>query len=699
MSNIFFLKADKADKEGYSLFRKKFYIDKLPKKAVARMLPDGHCALFINGSFVEGCQGRHPGRVAAFDVLRFLKEGENVIALKLGGAYMQGTEKRSYELTHTHNTMLAFSLDMGREKILSDDDVLCGITDDEDWNSVDFDESDWTNAEAVLRVSDADYENCWLAAPVWKPFEPVILRPEKVLPLGIYDFGKTVVGYLEFHFTKGFGKNMTLYFDGRETAEELESEKKAYQIYTIRTTIPENGIVRIYRRRAFRFVRVVEEELVPKEVMLRECSMPLEVTGNFECSDPLLNEIDKTAEYTLHINMHREFESCPRGEMLGFTGDVRICSLTAAYLYGETELAKAFFTIKHGNSTVLTPGRVYSRTEERGLWDYPAWYLIMVRDYVLWTGDTETACKLWDSVVMNAGWYEDKLNKDGLLYQPLLYTDNGFHITEYTCSSSRTGYKAFLNAAMCEGFNAAAELAEWLGKENEKKHYETLTKKTRRAISENLWNKDAGAFYDKGRDYIPQDGNALAVLYDAADSEQKKSALEYLKNNIWSKYGSAMADKVSDYPDTEFSNFKGSENISPLMNTYEAEARFKFGSDSDALELIRRTWGSMLDKGAKTFWEYNWNDPKKRWLLTSHGWSAGTAYLMRAYVGGIRPVKPGFEEVIFNPHPGELEWFNCTVPSPLGVFEVTYSDKRFTLKCPKGVKNVQIKLPKGTILE
>lgn len=72
---------------------------------------------------------------------------------------------------------------------------------------------------------------------------------------------------------------------------------------------------------------------------------------------------------------------------------------------------------------------------------------------------------------------------------------------------------------------------------------------------------------------------------------------------------------------------------------------------------------------------------------------------MRAYVGGIRPVKPGFEEVIFNPHPGELEWLNCTVPSPLGVFEVTYSGKRFTLKCPKGVKNVQIKLPKGTILE
>ena len=72
---------------------------------------------------------------------------------------------------------------------------------------------------------------------------------------------------------------------------------------------------------------------------------------------------------------------------------------------------------------------------------------------------------------------------------------------------------------------------------------------------------------------------------------------------------------------------------------------------------------------------------------------------MRAYVGGIRPVKPGLEEVIFNPHPGELEWFNCTVPSPLGVFEVTYSGKRFTLKCPKGVKNVQIKLPKGTILE
>lgn len=180
--------------------------------------------------------------MAAFDILRFLKDGENVIAFKLGGAYLQCAKKSAYNLTHTHNTMLAFSLDMGSQKILSDDDVLCGITDDEDWNSIDFNDNSWENAEAVLRVSDEDYENCRLAAPVWKPFEPVTLYPEKVLPLGIYDFGKTVVGYLEFHFTEGFGKNITLYFDGRETASELETEKKAQKHFgNIIGTIPKNA--------------------------------------------------------------------------------------------------------------------------------------------------------------------------------------------------------------------------------------------------------------------------------------------------------------------------------------------------------------------------------------------------------------------------------------------------------------------------
>ncbi len=702
MNDIFFLMPPAVSADEFVYFRKSFTVGNLPKTAVIRMLSEGHSALFVNGKFVECCQGRHPGRVAAFDILPYIKRGKNVLAFKLGGDYFQTFEKSARKLIKESNSMLAFSLDLGRKRINSDSSVLCSTSRSDNWCGTDFDDSSWVNAEPIMHVGSEDIANCWKPAPVWKLQPEKILVPEKKLHMNIYDFGKTVVGYPELHFKSGFGEKIILYFDLYETTKELENSKTVIQNLTVEAVIPPDGKVRIYRRRAMRYLRVVSDTgLVPSYIGVHQSTYPADFIGKFHCSDELLNKIDETAEYTLRVNMHQEFESCPRWEMLGFSGDVRMCGLLAACLYGDTALAKAFFTIKHGMNAILTPGHVYSRSEERGLWDYPAWYVIMVLDYVYWTGDLRTAKKLWNSVEMNADWYADKLNPDGLIYQPLLHDDHrrGFSIVDYTCSGNRTGYKVFLNALAGETFHAAAQLAELLGKQKKSDRFNSLADKTRGAVSSLLWDNDLHTFRDKGKPYVSQDGNALAVLFGAASPEQKHSALLYLKNSMWSEYGSAMADRAIDTEDMEYSNFKGSEVISPLMNTYEAEAHFKYGSPDDALELIRRTWGGMLKKGAKTFWEYAWNDAEKPWNLTCHAWSAGTAYLMRAYVCGIKPSKPGFEEISLCPRPGSLESFDAVIPTPLGNITVGYKNKTFTLTCPEGIKAVHANLPEGTVLK
>ena len=70
----------------------------MPESAVFRMQSYGHCAFFLNNTFVECSLGRHPGRIAAFDVTRFLHQGKNVISLQLGGDFFQPAEERIREL-------------------------------------------------------------------------------------------------------------------------------------------------------------------------------------------------------------------------------------------------------------------------------------------------------------------------------------------------------------------------------------------------------------------------------------------------------------------------------------------------------------------------------------------------------------------------------------------------------------------------
>lgn len=52
--------------------------------------------------------------------------------------------------------------------------------------------------------------------------------------------------------------------------------------------------------------------------------------------------------------------------------------------------------------------------------------------------------------------------------------------------------------------------------------------------------------------------------------------------------------------------------------------------------------------------------------MGNHAWTAYPAYLMPRYVGGIRPLQPGFAAVEMRPVTGGLAWARCTVPTVRG---------------------------------
>ncbi len=162
---------------------------------------------------------------------------------------------------------------------------------------------------------------------------------------------------------------------------------------------------------------------------------------------------------------------------------------------------------------------------------------------------------------------------------------------------------------------------------------------------------------------------------------------------MWSAYGSAMFDRP--LPLTR----GGSRTISPLMNCYEVEARFQKGLQSDAIELIRRCWGTMLQKGARTFWEFAPNEPGTKWPCTCHAWSSGAVYCLSAYVLGVKPAAPAYRKISIVPMMGDLKWIKGVVPCPQGSIGVScnrdFKSKRTRLvvSIPQGCESAVIAYP------
>ena len=113
------------------------------------------------------------------------------------------------------------------------------------------------------------------------------------------------------------------------------------------------------------------------------------------------------------------------------------------------------------------------------------------------------------------------------------------------------------------------------------------------------------------------------------------------------------------------------------------QALFEEGMDRAALDQMRLLWGAY--DALPTFPETR-NQKGNTFLC--HGWAGGPAFLLPAYVLGVRPTAPGWREVVVAPHPGGLAKAQGTIATPLGPLTVSWT-------CPRGNLKVSTKPPAG----
>ena len=324
------------------------------------------------------------------------------------------------------------------------------------------------------------------------------------------------------------------------------------------------------------------------------------------------------------------------------------------------------------------------------LFDYNAYWLQTLYEYVLYSGDVAFARSVWPNVERLLGWYGRQTIEDGPDRGLLV---NRLGASDYAFVHRRGDVVAYYNAQYALALHETARLARWLGKPADARRIDARAHAVARAFDAAFWDAQAGAFQDTTVDPSthPEDGNAFAILAGLASPSQARSALAYLTEHDAGPRGNTFVD--SSTWDHRSWGFDANERIYPFITYDEVLARFQSGENASALDLIDREWGYMVTHGPKTtVWETInavSGGPEGSRPSWDHGWSAGAAPALTTYVLGVEPTSPGFATFTVAPHAAGLTEAAGVVPTPHGTIRVSWVRHG-------GELSLRVRAPRGT---
>lgn len=336
-------------------FRKQFSVNKTIQKARMYITAFGIYELSLNHQkvgkdyFAPGFTSyKHHLQYQTYDVTEQLSQSNEIIAV-VGGGWAVGafTYKRQNRVYANRQALkcecLISYIDGSQEWIASDDSwqvTLDGqYVETEFYNGeifdarVHLDQIAWRKA-ALEKVK----LNPQLIAQYGEPvrahevFEPLsVSRKGNKL---IYDFGQNFAGVIEANI-KGHRdqkitfKHAEVLMEGDLFTEPLRTAKQEAIYYCVegdQTYSPRMTYM------GFRYVSV--EGIDEADLQLKAIALysDIEETGDFECSYPLINQLQKSIKWGAKSNFVDIPTDCPqRDERMGWTGDIALFASTAAF--------------------------------------------------------------------------------------------------------------------------------------------------------------------------------------------------------------------------------------------------------------------------------------------------------------------------------------------------------------------------------
>jgi len=356
---------------------------------------------------------------------------------------------------------------------------------------------------------------------------------------------------------------------------------------------------------------------------------PMERTGEFECSSPLVNQLVRNIAWSQRDNFLEVPTDCPqRDERAGWTGDAQFFIGTAAY---NADVA-AFFT--RWLTTViqdsqLPSGAIANVAPKFGsLWASAGWggdaAIICVHTIYRAYGDTRIVEKNFDALARYLAWLGGGRKEGGLTLRTL-----GDHLNlggGANLDVLQRAYYAHLSALM-------AEMAAAIGRTDDAARYRAQSEEAKAAFQ---------------RDFILPDGSIK-------ESSQTGYALAFTMDLVPADLRTKVAEKfVAEIEKRDWhlaTGFIGTPRLLPGLHLA--------GRDDVAYRLLLQetfpSWLFPVKNGATTVWE-RWDGwtPDKGFQTISmnsfnhYAFGSVAEYLYRQ-VAGIDSDGPGYRKIVIRP--------------------------------------------------
>lgn len=383
--------------------------------------------------------------------------------------------------------------------------------------------------------------------------------------------------------------------------------------------------------------------------------------AQFHCSDERLNRVWEFCKYSIKATSPFGVYIDGDRERQAFEGDTYINALGAYCTGGGYELARRTITFLLDYYPIPCA-------------DYRLLGPMLVRDYLLYSGDTTMYQRYWREDLPDR-LLNQYLQSDGLIhncYGDLLTGYHKEHQYEYLPlwplhlqelvdwpQAERGGYE-YGELNFCVNSFRYWALRTMADLESDSDYARQATEL--RGKIRSVFRKRPGFFADNAKSTHMSFNTAFTALdFGLADAEDVPGLMEFIITK-------GMACSV-------------------YCAQYLLDACFKHGQAQHAIDMMRsegpRSWLNMMTQGATITMEA-WSNAAKPNQDWNHAWGAAPANLIPRRFCGIRPTAWGFSKFIVEPQPGDVKCFSLKHPTPHGSIMLEYDSALMKLTVPEG---------------
>jgi len=362
----------------------------------------------------------------------------------------------------------------------------------------------------------------------------------------------------------------------------------------------------------------------------------------FACDSSALERVYAFCKHTIRATSYTGMFIDGDRERLPYEADSYITQLGTYAMSADQTLVRS--TIDHLSIHTTWPT------------EWKQFFVRMVYEDWMHSGKTDLVEKHYD-LMKNVKSWRHLRRSDGLLVTPgtkMTASPDGGTFCDivdwakcYRDGFAFTPVNAVVNALHYRNLKELSEMARAIGKPDDAAVFESEARQTFHAYQRVLFDSSAGCYRDgEGADHVTVQGNAMALACGVVPPEHVQTVANYIVSKGFS--------------------------CSTYMAQFVLEALFVAGRADEALRLMtsdrHRSWLGMMAKGATItmeFWDLTLEEPG-RIPDMNHSWSTAPLNMTSRWVLGVKPLKPGFEEISITPHPGFLNRLSGTVPTPQG---------------------------------